>query len=509
MASASSAAPLSPAAQAELELAQEVSKYYADPLGFVLFSYPWGKPGTQLEQYDGPDEWQADFLEKLGAEVRERGFDGKAAVRAIRRAVSSGHGIGKSTLVAWIVDWLMSTRPFCHGTVTANTFNQLETKTWAAIKKWTALCITGHWFSVGAKRMYHVDHPDDWFCAPQSPKEQNSEAFAGQHAADSSSFYIFDEDSAIPDVIHEVAEGGLTDGEPFSFLFGNPTRSSGHFHKACFGSERDLWNPIVVDSRLCRMTNKAQLEEWVARYGEDSDFVRVRVRGLPPSASDLQYIGTDTVAAAQRREIHVLDDQPLVAGLDLARGGTDSNVLRFRRGADARSIPPMKIPGYEARNTSTFVAWAADVLERTFDGRKIHTLFLDATGGSVGGPIGDRLRELGHKNVVDVGFGNAAPDPKCANCRAYIWKRMREWLEAHGCIDDDPVLETDLTGPGYHADRGDRLVLESKEDMKDRGCASPDDGDALALTFFAAVGIAAPPRRRRPHTGRKKSWMAA
>ena len=73
--------------------------------------------------------------------------------------------------------------------------------------------------------MYHNAFSASWFCAPQSCREENSEAFAGQHAADSTSFYIFDEDSSVPDTIHEVAEGGLTDGEPMIFLFGNPTRS--------------------------------------------------------------------------------------------------------------------------------------------------------------------------------------------------------------------------------------------------------------------------------------------
>jgi phage terminase large subunit len=50
-------------------------------------------------------------------------------------------------------------------------------------------------------------------------------------------------------------------------------------------------------------------------------------------------------------------------------------------------------------------------------------------------------------------------------------------------------LEVDLTGPGFHHDRRDRLVIESKESMKKRGLASPDDGDALALTFAMPVVV--------------------
>ncbi len=484
-------------------LHEEVARYYADPLGFVLAMYPWGEPGP-LEAHDGPDTWQRESLIWVGEQVQARGFDGTTAVEPIREAVSSGHGIGKSVLVAFLVDWLMSTRPHCQGTITANTITQLQTKTWAALQRWTAMCKTGHWFEINSDRMYRKGHKSSWFCAPQSSKEENSESFAGQHAADSTSFYIFDEASAVPDKIYEVAEGGLTDGEPMIFLFGNPTRSQGAFHAACFGSMRHRWHPRIIDSRTSRFTNKAQIDEWIQDYGEDSDFVRVRVRGLPPSASDLQFIALSLVTEAQRRPVAVLGDEPLICGLDLARGGADECVFRFRRGKDARSIPPIRVPGEQARDSMKMATLAADVLSRRYDGRQIAMMFVDATGGSIGGPIADRLRQLGNRNVVDVQFGGESPDPKIANMRAYMWSKMRDWLAAGGAIDATSMLETDLTGPGYHHDKQDRLLIESKELMKKRGLDSPDDGDALALTFAQQVSISlgnAPP----PYTP-KSRW---
>ena len=469
-----------------------------DPLRFVLEGYPWGEDGP-LRDHDGPDLWQRAFLEWLGTEVAGRGFDGLHAVSPIRSTVSSGHGIGKSVMVAWIVDWIMSTRPHCQGTITANTFTQLQTKTWAAIQRWTKLCLTGPWFTVNAERMFHPAYKESWFCALQSSREENSEAFAGQHAADSTSFYIVDEASAIAESILEVAEGGLTDGEPMIFLFGNPTRNDGKFHRVTFGAERHRWHQVIVDSRQSRFTNKQQIAEWVQDYGEDSDFVRVRVRGLPPAASDLQFIDLATVADAQRRPITCLADDPLVAGLDLARGGSDECVLRFRRGYDARSIPAIRVPGEQARDSMKLVTLASDVLARTYDGRRVTMLFVDATGGSIGGPIADRLRQLGHQNVVDVQFGGESPDPRYANMRAYMWGRMRDSLKAGLAIDSTAMLETDLTAPGYQHDKQDRLVLESKEQMKKRGVDSPDDGDALALTFAQVVAATAPaPAPYRP-----------
>lgn len=480
-------------------LHEEVARYYADPLGFVMAMFPWGEPGP-LERHEGPDAWQREGLIWLGEEIERRGFDGLNAVEPIRESTSSGHGIGKSVKVAWLVDFIMSTRPHCQGTVTANTITQLQTKTWAAITRWTKLCKTGHWFEINSDRMYRKGFKESWFCAPQSSKEENSEAFAGQHAADSTSFYIFDEASAIPRAIYQVAEGGLTDGEPMIFLFGNPTRSDGPFHEATFGSMRHRWHPRVIDSRTSRFTNKAQIAEWIQDYGEDSDFVRVRVRGLPPAASDLQFIDSATVLSAQQRPASSFPDDPLVAGLDVARGGSDECVIRFRRGADARTIAAIRIPGEQARDSMRLVSIAADVLSREYDGHRIHTLFVDGTG--IGGPIVDRLKQLGHRNVVDVQFGAQAPDPKMANMRSFMWKQMREWLR-HGAIDTSSQLEIDLTAPGYFHDKQDRLLLESKEQMKKRGVDSPDDGDALALTFAQAI---APKRKTSGAVDMPQNW---
>lgn len=494
-----------PSPAVESQLAEFVSQFYADPYGFVLAAYSWGQPGTALADHAGPDDWQKESLIRLGEEVRGRAFNGHDAVQPIRETISSGHGIGKSARVAWIVNWLMSTRPHCQGTVTANTFTQLETKTWAAIQRWTKLSLTAHWFTITSNRLYHTNHRESWFCAPQSCREENSEAFAGQHAADSTSFYVVDEASAVPDRIFEVAEGGLTDGEPMIFLTGNCTRSTGKFHRVTFGSEKGRWITHVIDSRQAKFTNKQQIAEWVQDYGEDSDFVRVRVRGLPPRASDAQFIDQERVLESQRRPVVVLPDEPLVAGADLAWGGGDDNVVRFRRGPDARSIPAVRIKGEFTRDPSVLTNRLADILSRDYNGQKVHTLFLDSAG--IAGPIGNRLRQMGFKNVVDVNFGAQSPDPQCRFMRDYMWQQMKAWL-INGAIDDSAELEMDLCGPGLRPDNQQRVWLESKEDMKKRGLDSPDDGDALALTFCMPVKVTQAPKmeiRHMPVT--EHSWM--
>lgn len=467
----------------EGELEEFIGQFYDDPLGFVQCCYPWPINGEA-----GPDVWQAETLTEIGAAVKERAFDGVLPVLPIREAISSGHGIGKSALFAWICDWLMSTRRNAKGTVTANTNEQLEKKTWAAIRHWTSLCLTAHWFEINSQIMYRKGARASWFCAPQSCAEENSEAFAGQHEKGSSSFYLFDEASAIPPKIWEVAEGGLTDGEPFLIAAGNPTRNTGKFHEAVFGARRDRWTSHIIDSRDCKFANKALIAEWIEDYGEDSDFVKVRVRGLPPSADESQFIELERIQGAQRRIVETLNDEPLVAGVDVSGGGSAWTVCRFRRGLNAR-FPPIRISGEKSRDRNHIVSVLSERLNDHSPGRKIAAMFIDTAFGAA---VAERLRALGHTNVHEVNFGAMAPDPHVENYRAYMWKKGKDWLPRGAIDEDDHRLATDLGAPGYHLNKKNKLVLESKESMQKRGVASPDDGDALALTFAQAVAPAEP-----------------
>lgn len=480
------------------KIARDMGRFYADPLGFVMYAYDWDGddslhivelPEAYRERFGskyGPDQWACETLDLIGAEVKRRGFDGRNAVDAIRIATSSGHGIGKSAFTAWLVDWIMSTRPHANGIVTANTAPQLSSKTWAEISKWTKRCITGHWFDVttgrGSLKMTHRQHPDSWKCVGQTCDEHNSEAFAGLHAANSSPFYIFDEASAIPAIISEVAEGGLTDGEPFFFKFGNPTRNSGDFH-SCFHGKKHRWITRQIDSRTVKITNKALIQQWIDDYGIDSDFVKVRVRGVFPSASSLQFIDTERVTAARTRPIadSTLRGRTAIVGVDVARFGDDQSVIRTRIGRDARTFPASK---YRGVDTMQLAAHTADHV-RVLRAAGLHVvIFVD--GGGVGGGVVDRLRQLGH-DVIEVQFGAKPTDQKkYLNKRAEMWGRMKDWLEV-GCIHDDDELATDITSVEYAFTNADQIQLEKKEDMKRRGLSSPDDGDALALTFAQPV----------------------
>ena len=483
-------------ANPDLMLAEEVANCYADPLRFVLFAYPWGEPGP-LERETGPDDNQREFLSSLGEEVRKRKFDGANPVMPIQMAETSGHGTGKSAMGAWIGDWIRSTRPHSIGTVTAGTYTQLEEKTWSAMLYWSKLCITAHWFDIQASGIFHKKYPDTWKVTPQTCKEQNAQSFAGQHARSSTSWYLFDEASEVPDEVWRTAYGGLTDGEPMFFAWGQPVRNTGEFYSVCFGDKKERWNHRRVDSRTSRFTNKTLIQQWIQDYGENSDFVKVRVFGLPPSASELQYIDKGRIEQARVRTVAALQDDPLIAGFDVSGGGRAWNVIRFRRGLDGKpaDMAPIRIPGEADPERSQRVGICAELLKDRRPGRQIAAMFVDSAFGA---PIVVRLKALGFTNVHEVNFGGASPDAHALNMRAYMWSKAKEWMLL-GALPNDNELCAQLALPGYHINNSGKLVIESKQSIQERGEASPDDADAFCLTFAQQVAlprkaVAPPPR---------------
>ena len=177
--------------------------------------------------------------------------------------------------------------------------------------------------------------------------ERNTEAFAGLHNQGKRILLVFDEASAIHDLIWEVSEGALTDAdtEIIWCCFGNPTQNTGRFRE-CFGRFKHRWLTRQIDSRTVKITNKTKIQEWVDDYGEDSDFVRVRVRGVFPRTSANALLGPEDVEAAIKRVYREgeFEFAAVVFGLDVARQGDDSTVLARRQGKIAYPLRQMRIP---------------------------------------------------------------------------------------------------------------------------------------------------------------------
>lgn len=460
------------------DLVEFLAGFSDDPLGFVYAAFPWGEVG-ELSEFSGPQEWQCQVLRDLG--------DGLLSIEeAIQIARTSGHGVGKSALVAWIILWAISTFEDTKGVVTANTENQLKTKTWAEVSKWHRLFIARDLFKMTATALFANDplHERTWRIDMVPWSERNTEAFAGLHNQGKRILVVFDEASAIPDVIWEVTEGALTDRDTqiIWVVFGNPTRNKGRF-RDCFAGGRFVhrWRSDVVDSRNVPISNKDQLARWITDYGEDSDFVRVRVRGMFPRVDAESFISFEAACAAVEREV-LVQGGAIVLGVDVGRFGDDPSVIYPRCGRDAMSRAPEVHYGIDTMSLAGRVAAA-------FLRHGASIVMVDE--GGVGGGVVDRLRQL-RIPVVGVDFGSKADGysetgVKYANKRAEIWGAVREWL-AFGAIPniitgENVTLVDELTGPTYTMNKKEEIQLEGKKEMRARGVPSPNVADALACTF--------------------------
>lgn len=478
---------------------------YLSPYRFVMQAYAWGE--NDLKQFDGPRKWQKDVM--LGIEdylkdaIRTKGQTGKLP-DFYRHAVASGRGPGKSALVGMLSHWFISTRIGGSVWVAANGEPQLRTKTFPEISKWVARGINNEFFDLNSMSI----QPATWFrnyieskegldrstkyyyVSGQLWSEENPDAFAGAHNFDGE-MSIFDESSGIPDSIWTVQEGVFTEDIPdrFWFAFSNPRKNSGAFYE-CFHKKRDLWRTTQLDSRTVEGISHTTFENIIKQYGEDSDEARVEVKGEFPNTGSNQFIGNVVARDAAERSVDEDVGAPLVMGVDVARFGEDRSVIAFRRGRDARSIPWQVYKKLDTQQLAHRVARAADTYQPD-------AIFID--GGGVGGGVVDALKAMKYK-VIEVQAGGKPDDSsRYRNKRIEMWDRMKQWLET-GCIPDDKDLVLDLITPSYKwHDVTNQLILESKEDMRKRGEASPDMAEALVQTFSKPIA------RNDIKVGRNKS----
>lgn len=487
---------------ADREITADISRFYDDPLGYVMYIFPWRTdPSIQMvpleEPYKarynsewGPDKWACEFLDQLGHEIKDRKFNGRKTVLPIRFSTASGHGIGKSAMVSWLIMFILDTRPYAMGVVTANTGDQLRTKTWAEMAKWHHLALSSHFWeytnsrgNMSLSRKGAKELKQKWRCDALTSRAENAESFQGLHAANSTPFYIFDEASGIEDKIWEARFGGATDGEPMSFDFGNPTRKSGYFYENCVGKSKHRYIVRQIDSREVYITSKPYIAELQEDWGENSDLFKVKIRGVFPSMASVQFISDDLVLGAMLRHQVADKNDALLIGVDVARFGHNDTVIYPRMGMDARSWQ------YRRYNRLDNVQVSEKVIEMIhefrMEGKNVSGLFIDG-GGLGSGPV-DILRRLGY-NPIDVVFGKTAIDRRYRRWGDQMWGNLRDSL-LRLSLPNDTDLKTQLTQREYNVDDNGQITLESKKIMRERlgENSSPDIADALALTYAQEV----------------------
>lgn len=473
----------------QADVAEWLVEVRDDPFEFVMGAFPWGERGSQLEAFDGPMPWARLLMARVKLGLLN-------ANEAICEAVASGHGIAKSTTVSQLILWAFCTFPDCRGVVTANTEPQLKTKTWAELGKWFNLLHPSirENFQLNATSLLSRDKTTErtWRIDLIPWSKTNPQAFAGLHNKGNRLILVFDEASEIEDIIWETAEGAFSDADTqlMWFAFGNPTKNSGRFRE-CFdgGSFHEMWHCTQIDSREVPITNKKRIAQLIKIYGEDSDYVRIRILGQFPRHGLMEFFIAAEIDAAMspEREVYVDSGTPLAIGVDVARYGRNNSVIFPRRGRDARTLARKVFHGLNTVELSNqvFGCW----YEWRPDG-----IFIDE--GGVGGGVVDncRAKQLsvvgvqfgGKDDISGVGFDTSGE--KYANKRSAMHGAARAWIRNGGSLPYDPDLRTAMLAIRYTLNKKDEIQLIGKDELLDDNPGLVlDDLDAFCLTFGGPI----------------------
>lgn len=243
------------------------------------------------------------------------------------------------------------------------------------------------------------------------------------------------------------------------------------------GKHRHRYITRHIDSRDVAITNKEYLSRMIADHGIDSDHIKVRVLGQFPSSAEHQFISTADVDEAMAREItpREYNFAPVVIGVDPAWTGEDEFVIYMRQGLIAH-----RLAVYDRNDNDVQMA---QLIAQFEDDHNADAVFID-------GGFGTGLVSIGETMGRDwqiVWFSSKSMDPGCVNKRAEMWEQTRQWLKKGGVLEEDEIMRADLTGLELVPRLDGRKQLESKEHMKNRGLASPNRADALAITFAFPV----------------------
>jgi hypothetical protein len=190
------------------------------------------------------------------------------------------------------------------------------------------------------------------------------------------------------------------------------------------------------------------------------------------------FINAKHVLRARGNDVQ--SESRLIIGVDPAIGDKDKTAIIRRRGRVAYSLET-----FRNHNTMEIAGRLSNIIRQ----EQPHKVYIDCIG--IGAGIVDRLQEMGLTMVEGVNVARTANNKeRFANLRAELWWEMRDWLmqnELPVQIPDDDTLHGALVSLGYKYRSNGQLLIESKDELRARGMPSPDEGDALSLTFFSGI----------------------
>lgn len=476
------------------KLAGVLVEWRRNPLRFVVEAIgvnPTNQQGMALKELGRM--YEAKMRRSAGGDLSD---SQKALSNKIGISIRSGHGTGKDAFLAWVYIWLLTCFPGARGLVTAPTQHQLHDVLWSEMRKWVRKSVAQlhQYIEVQSEKAYRKDKVSDSFVVNRtarvtgSPEEQ-AETLAGMHG--DYMVLAVDEASGVEDGVFRPLMGAMTGKFNMAIMISNPTRNTGFFYQS-HNVDRKHWVSMHwscedsdMDLALGNKAMSAYVERTRDKYGADSNFYRMRVQGEFPRAEPDALIPLDLIEAAVERNIVEDPRMGLVLGVDVAWQGDDQSVLLFRRGMVVEKI--LAYRNVEPRMLANMVAGAISEM-------KVAMTYVDSIG--IGAGVVSMLREL-RRGVQAVNVSESAPSKdRFVRLRDELWWRVRERFESRMIkIPKDDELIGELAGIKFKRETNGKIKVESKEDMRKRGLASPNKADALMMTMvfsdsaFRPVGI--------------------
>lgn len=458
------------------------------------FEYWKANPVQMVKDWFGatPTDYQGDIL--MDALVRGKN----------RTAVKSSHGVGKTTIDAWLGLIFLNTRPMSRVVATAPTKAQLNDILWPEYAKWLAKCpqeIRGMWELSGG-HIRHKEHPNLWFAVSRtSNRPENLQGFHCDHL-----MVQVDEASGVPQNVFEVIEGALSDaeeegGESLLILTGNPNFTAGEMYNA-FNKNAELYNRFTISGDKTTIAEESDGKFYVSKrvtaayrknmakkYGDDSAVYSVRVRGKFPMTDDHAVIPLEWAQRAVFVERPNFDKfvDPWHMVMDVARFGGDETTLGLYRAGHMLSLKAW--PKTSTVQCVDILTEAKKSIEAK--GGVVGRITVDEPG--VGGGVVDFARRE-NLNITPYNGGGSlkeGTDPAedirmFANKRSRDWWHLRRIMEVDGVSivdDEDETLVNQLASVQFDYNPKEKIQIESKKDMRKRlgDGASPDRGDNLVM----------------------------
>lgn len=415
--------------------------------------------------------WQQD-------DILQAVEDALANKKPRRIAVKSGHGIGKSTTLAWLILWFL----FCYLDAqipcTAPTENQMYDVLWKEIAKWLKMMpeqIQGlyEWSNTYIRIK---ERPETWFARAKTARKEAPEALAGVHGE--FVMFVIDEASGVPEEIFNTAEGALTNKDILVIMISNPTRLIGYFYEA-FHKDARNWQQLSFDSFQSPVVDSEFVTRISEKHGENSDEFKIRVRGEFPSEDGIDEKGFVNLFTAD--EIKFTQDKNFVQtrmGIDPSGEGQDETAWAVRDEFKGEIVGTER-----TSNPKSIAEKTLTLMEKYGSTAKNTTVDNFGVGANVAQEIA--LTPFQYK-VNGLNVGEKSKDELFLNIRAEAYYAIKSWFRKGGSLienENGHQLKDELLTIKFKRNLQGKIQIMSKDEMRKQGIASPNKADAFMLTF--------------------------